>query len=276
MALVVGRELIAELAGRVALVGVLMQMPAAAVACDNLKDGSKGIVREVTDGDTVILDNGLVVRLIGIQAPKLALSREGYEDWPRGADARVALADLVLNKSILLRYGGEERDRHGRVLAQMYVAGDKALWVQQAMLERGMARVYSFPDNRACVTELLAAESRARTMKLGIWSDPYYTVRQAGRAQVLQGLQGHYELVEGRVLKAARAGGLVYLNFGRFWKEDLTVVIEARALRLFAEAGLDPLKLEDALIRVRGWVDVKDGPRIAVTHPEQIEVLASR
>ena len=87
-------------------------------------------------------------------------------------------------------------------------------------------------------------------------------------------LAGHYELVEGRVLKAEKTGGLTYLNFGRIWKDDLTVVIDAKALRLFAEAGLDPLKLGGALVRVRGWIDDRDGPRIAVTHPEQIEILA--
>jgi micrococcal nuclease len=52
------------------------------------------------------------------------------------------------------------------------------------------------------------------------------------------------------------------------------VVIDAAALKLFAETGLDPLTLDGALIRVRGWVDDRDGPRIEVTHPEQIEVLA--
>ena len=39
-------------------------------------------------------------------------------------------------------------------------------------------------------------------------------------------------------------------------------------------ATLDPVKLGGALVRVRGWIDDRDGPRVAVTHPEQIEVLA--
>ena len=76
------------------------------------------------------------------------------------------------------------------------------------------------------------------------------------------------------MLKAARSGSRVYLNFGRHYKEDFTAVIEAKALKLFANEALDPLKLADALVRVRGWVDLKDGPRIEITHPEQIEVLA--
>jgi hypothetical protein len=45
-------------------------------------------------------------------------------------------------------------------------------------------------------------------------------------------------------------------------------------LKLFSEEGLDPLKLSNALVRVRGWIDLKDGPRVEITHPEQIEVLA--
>ena len=81
-------------------------------------------------------------------------------------------------------------------------------------------------------------------------------------------------MVEGRVLKAARSGSRVYLNFGRHYKEDFTAVIEAKALRLFTEDKLDPLKLGGALVRLRGWVDLNDGPRIEITHPEQIEVLA--
>jgi hypothetical protein len=82
--------------------------------------------------------------------------------------------------------------------------------------------------------------------------------------------------VEGRVLVAGKASGRVYLNFGRNWKDDFTAVIGERALPLFAESGLDPLALGGAFIRVRGWVDDKDGPRIEVTHPEQIEVLATQ
>jgi endonuclease YncB( thermonuclease family) len=244
------------------------------LACTGLRDGPKGTVTQIVDGDTLMLDNGLVVRLIGIQAPHLQLGREGLADWPKGPESKAALADIALNQPVRLRYGGEEKDRYGRLLAQLFVVGPEETWVQDEMLRRGMARVYSFPDNRACVDELFAAERQARAAGIGIWADPYYTVRRADRPAALSALGGHYELIEGRVLKAAKAGGRVYLNFGRYHKEDFTAVIDARALRLFAEEGLDPLALGDALVRVRGWIDVVDGPRIAITHPEQIEVLA--
>jgi hypothetical protein len=52
------------------------------------------------------------------------------------------------------------------------------------------------------------------------------------------------------------------------------VVIERPGLRIFETAGIDPLSLDNMVIRVRGWIESADGPRIEVTHPEQIEVLA--
>lgn len=247
------------------------------LACESLSMAPGGVVVEVTDGDTVVLSDGRKVRLIGTQAPKLPLGRDDFETWPLAPEAQKALADLVLNKSVRLGFGGEEIDRHERVLAHVFVETDNGeVWAQLFMVGAGLARVYSFPDNRQCLEPLFAAEARARADRLGIWANPYYSVRAADRPGELLDRVGHYELVEGRVLLADRSGSRIFLNFGRFWKEDFTAVIEAPALRLFETAGLDPLVLEGALVRIRGWVDDRDGPRIEITHPEQIEVLATR
>ena len=259
-----------------AMAAMANMAPMAALACETLRMVPGGVVSEVTDGDTVVLDNGLRVRMIGTQAPKLPLGREGFPTWPLAPEAQVALEDLALNKSVRLGYGGEEVDRYDRALAHVFVeqSDGSEIWAQLFMVESGLARVYSFPDNRHCLDQLLAAEGRARAERLGIWTNPYYSVRTADRPSELIALTGHYELVEGRVLLADRSSSRVFLNFGRLWKEDFTAVIESPALKLFEQAGIDPMGLEGALVRVRGWVDERDGPRIEVTHPEQIEVLA--
>ena len=250
--------------------------PAAALACEGLRMVPGGVVTQVTDGDTLVLDSGLVVRMIGTQAPKLPLGRDGFPTWPLAPEAKSELEALALNRTVTLGYGGEEVDRYDRALAHVFVDTGEAgtVWAQQHMVESGLARVYSFPDNRECLDQLFAGEARARSERLGIWADPYYSVRAADRPSQLLERAGQYELVEGRVFLADRNGSRGYLNFGRFWKEDFTAVIEAPALKLFNEDGRDPLSLEGALVRVRGWVDVRDGPRIEITHPEQIEVLA--
>ncbi len=258
------------------VLGVVMALVfgSQALACEALVAGPKGRVVSVTDGDTVVLDNDMAVRLIGIQAPKLPLGRQGYPTWPLAEEAKIALEDLALGQDVVLRYGSQRMDRHGRQLAHMFI-GENEIWAQEAMLAQGLARVYSFYDNRFCLTELLKSEGQARADRVGIWDgEAFYTVRRADQPAILLERIDSYELVEGRIINAARAGSRIYLNFGSNWRTDFTVIIERKGLRLFEAAGIDPLQLENALVRVRGWVESRDGPRIEITHPEQIELLA--
>lgn len=271
-----GPSLTHSIVAKFVAIALASTLPLSALACEGLRDGPKAVVIEVTDGDTVVLDTDIKVRLIGMQAPKLPLGRDGFETWPLADTAKAALEELALGQTVQLRFAGEQRDRHGRALAHMFIAGETEVWAQQAMLEAGLARVYSFSDNRFCLDMLYAAERSARAATRGIWTDPFYALRQADAPEELLALTGNYELVEGRVLKADRSGSRIYLNFGRYWKEDFTVVLDRDAQKIFEQAGIDPLKLEDALVRVRGWIDDHDGPRMNVTHPEQIEVLATR
>ena len=80
------------------------------------------------------------------------------------------MRELTLGKSLSLAYGGRRMDRHGRLLAHLYDADGS--WIQGAMLRRGMARVYSFSDNRSLVAEMLAIEGQARAARRGIWVTP--------------------------------------------------------------------------------------------------------
>jgi len=222
----------------------------------------------VIDGDTLRLEDGREVRLVGIQAPKLPLGRPDFPTWPLADDAKAALERLTEGQTLKLFAGGATTDRHGRTLAQL--ERSDGLWIQAAMVQAGLARIYSFPDNRALVAELLTYEREARAARRGIWADPFYRVRdptELGRAA------DSFQLVEGRVATAAKPQSRLYLNFGTDWKTDFTVAIDATALRLFKAAGLDPMTWEGRRLRVRGWIKSFNGPLIDVTHPEQIEVL---
>ncbi|MEE8394009.1 MAG: thermonuclease family protein, partial [Rhodospirillales bacterium] len=55
----------------------MLVAPAPALA-SALEKGETATVREVVDGDTVVLADGRQVRLTGIQAPKLPLGRAGF------------------------------------------------------------------------------------------------------------------------------------------------------------------------------------------------------
>ncbi len=249
-----------------------------ALGCETLQTGYISKVTQITDGDSVILEDGTRVRLIGIQAPKLSLGREEFTDWPLANEAKQALSTIALNKRVRLDFGSEKQDRHGRTLAHLFVINDddSEVWLQKYMLQRGMARVYSFADNRLCIPDLLNYEATARSNQQGIWGDDYYKIRIAEKPNRILKLDNRYELVEGRVISATKVGSRTYLNFGKNYKDDFTIVIEKYGQKIFNKADINPLAYENALIRVRGWIEIKNGPIIEVTHPEQIEVLAIR
>lgn len=234
-----------------------------------LERGPPGRVAAVIDGDTLRLEDGREVRLVGIQAPKLPLGRADFSAWPLADEAKAFLEELALGREVQLGFGGQRGDRHGRVLAHLFAEDGR--WLQGALLSAGLARVYSFADNRSLVAEMLALESAARTAGRGIWTHPFYAPRDpTGVAQHLDS----FELVEGRVLAVGRAKGRAYLNFGADWHSDFTVALDRKALRLFEDGGIAPEDYAGRRVRVRGWVREFNGPLIEASHPEQIELLA--
>ncbi len=240
--------------------------------------------RQIVDGDTLVLDDERQVRLVGIQAPKLPLGRPNFPTWPLAAEAKAALGALALGRQLKLVYTGRHADRHGRQLAHIYTAGAAGaagaaeatgaeggeVWVQGALLEQGMARVYSFPDNRALVPEMLSRERAARAARRGIWDHPFYAVRTDLESEEDIGT---FQLIEGEVIEVAVVRGRAYLNFGDDWKQDFTITLAPAVRRLFETEGHDPRAYEGRRVRVRGWLKSFNGPMIEATHPEQIELL---
>lgn len=229
-----------------------------------------GTAQAVVDGDTLVIEDGIEVRLVGLQAPKLPLGRAGFREWPLAGESKAALEELALGRALKLSYGGLRIDRHGRLLAHLHDADGR--WIQGEMLARGMARVYSFADNRARVPEMLALEAEARAERRGIWSHPFYRVRGADPEGLERDI-GTFQLVEGTVLSAAVVRNRGFLNFGADWKTDFTITISPVDMRRFRAAGFAVGEMEGRRVRVRGWIRSYNGPMIDATHPEQIELL---
>ena len=72
-----------------------------------------GIVRIITDGDTFELQNGVRVRMMGINAPDRGEKKEN--------EATKKLSDLVEDKKVWLEYDRYQDDKNGRVLAWVWV-----------------------------------------------------------------------------------------------------------------------------------------------------------
>lgn len=74
---------------------------------------NKTSAKEVIDGDTFIIKNGMTVRLLGIDAPG-----KGQEKYQEVKDY---LSYLVLNRQLTFEYDQYEDDKFGRILAYVWI-----------------------------------------------------------------------------------------------------------------------------------------------------------
>jgi endonuclease YncB( thermonuclease family) len=253
----------------------------------DMADG--GNVRAISDGRSFVLEDGRDIRLAGIEVPlppgsgEIGERAEAAQAASRAA--RAALESIIGGQSIKLRPSAAPDDRYGRMLAHVYVVrGSAAQSVAHEMLGRGFARFSAQigntagknagdrPEHRLCAAELLGRERAAREAKLGLWGEPYYGIVGAESGAELVAERGYFTVVEGKVVSVRESAGTIYVNFGRRWSEALTVTILKRNERNFAAAGLEPRRLENRRVRVRGWVEERNGPRIEAARPEQIEI----
>lgn len=242
--------------------------------------GESGIVKEVIDGDSLVLESGLVVRLAQIEAPRLR------EDDPMSQKARDYLIGLLLGKKVNLKYGGLRRDKMGRALAQVYL--NEGIWVQGELLKNGFARVHTYIDNRSHVEDFWFAEREARRNGRGVWTDPKFQARFA-TPDALIGSEGSFQLVEGKIAKIIRTETLIKLCFGEDETSDVCAIIPKHSWKLFVKLwGDNDLDTFKGLnIRVRGRINGTQparitkngralpahGPSIWLDHPEQVEFL---
>lgn len=232
--------------------------------------GGGGDVAAITGPLTFKLADGTEVALAEVSVPGAEPGANPAADAAQGA-LKVALKE----KSVRLFYEPSpalREDRHGRRLAEVLVGeGPDAFWLQARLVEEGAVLVDSWVSNRSCAAALLAIEGPARNDAQGLWADNTNVPLPADRAGEAR---GRFALIEGTVVNAKKFGAKIFLDFSDDWRRGFGVVIDAKAARLFTKAGVDPLTLKGALVRVRGYVDWGSGPQIAVTHPEMLEVVA--
>lgn len=252
--------------------GLLLSSTPAA-ACD-LPVEETATVATVEDGETLKLTDGRVVRLAGIKAPMPPLGWRGADPWPLVDEAREALSRLANGAEVELRFGGRRTDRHDQLLSQVFLVKDgERLWLQEETVAKGLARVYSLADNRACIGELLAAETEARDKRRGVWGSWAYRIQDAEDLERLDRLMHTYQLVEGRIVAVGEGQKWIYLNFAEDWRRDFTISVARQNAAAFADAGIDLKTLAGKTVRVRGWLQWRNGPMIEATHPEQLELL---
>ena len=134
----------------------------------------------VYDGDTIKLDNGERVRLIGIDTPESHDSPKLERDIKKSKmDRQVILAmgeraatfsrNLLLNQHVRLEMDVEPRDRYQRLLAYVYLAD--GTFVNEKIIREGYASPLTVPPNVRHADEFKEWFKEARENKRGLWND---------------------------------------------------------------------------------------------------------
>jgi endonuclease YncB( thermonuclease family) len=218
---------------------------------------------EVVDARALGLADGRLLRIAGIE-PFDLLDPKATDAGPR---LRERLAQLVDGRDRLsVRLTSEEPDRYGQYPA-LIAAGSELL--QESIAGEGLAVAYAGGSPLPCFDRILAAEDAARRSMRGFWQG---TALPRANPDALQARIRHFTIFEGEVLSVGHRGRRSYLDFGRRWSEDVTVEVEASDREHFGgEAGLNALV--GHTVRVRGFLQAKAGPMMAIRSTMQLEVL---
>lgn len=137
------------------------------------------LVERAVDGDTLKLENGERVRLIGIDTPEMHDSAKLDRDADRsktdkseiqklGVEAYKFTKKLVEGKYVSLEFDVEKYDRYDRLLAYVYLKED-GTFVNAEIVKQGYASLLTIPPNVKYADTFRKLYQEARENKRGLW-----------------------------------------------------------------------------------------------------------
>lgn len=216
-------------------------------------------IKNVYDGDTVQLDDGRKIRLLGINTPEVESRNKSTEAG--GEEAKAWLAKTLKNARVRLIFDVEKKDKYNRTLAHLVT--EHKDHINFELVKAGLAAVNIYPPNLAFTDNLLAAQSAAETSGLGIWARPEYAVKEL--SQISKNSYKGWQRLSGQISDIRYTRKFAYLNFS----EQFNCRIERKHLALFSE-------LESYVgrsVEVRGWLNREKGRfSMLIRHPSSIRV----
>lgn len=232
-------------------------------------------VTKVEGAAAFVLDDGSSLKLMSLSVPSARDVTGAVGQWAPESDARASVEELLRDRRIEIAAAGAFRDRYGRRVAHGYVADRDAgrVWLQSSIIDAGHARVAPLPGETMCLRELFAREAVARAKRAGLWANPAYAVRSARETRTLEKLGGTFQIIEGWVAAVGMSRNEVFLNFGRDWKWDFTAAVDLRRSENRDSLIAKLKELKGRLVRVRGFIERRNGPFVSLATADAIEEL---
>ncbi|MDI6721015.1 MAG: thermonuclease family protein [Candidatus Aenigmarchaeota archaeon] len=102
----------------------------------SIVEREKYLVTRVTDGDTIVIESGDPVRLLGIDTPE-----KGEKCYK---EATNRLKELILNKEVEIERDEENKDRYKRLLRYVFYNGT---FINELLVAEGYAHLYFIEPN---------------------------------------------------------------------------------------------------------------------------------
>lgn len=216
-------------------------------------------IKKIYDGDTLLLANGVKVRLLGINAPEVS-KRDKIADVG-GEEAKQWLIQKLQGTLIKLRYDVERKDKYGRVLAYVFTKNNKHINLQ--LVANGLATVSLYPPNLNYADQLISAQQQAESQKLGIWDMQAYAPKKVTHFDFSK--HKGWQRISGQIthIKQARKYNYLYLS-PRF-----ALKIARSSEPLFVNLN----RYLGKSIEARGWVKKnKQVYNLLIRHPSAIKL----
>lgn len=258
------REAIAKMGRRATVCALLFAAAPARADCDGPRE--EVFITGVTENFEVNLDDGRIIRLAGLDLPS-----------PARADpatlAKVSADFVALTKDGVASFTplSPKADRWGRWPGNVFAVDAPGDSFALRLLAAGDARQRPEFETRGCVAERQRAEGTAIAAGLGVWADPDYGQLDGIDADALKGADGRFIVVEGLVRQVGVGRSRLYLDFGS--RRMLSATATKKEETAFLRAGVKLRDLKGARVRLRGVLDLRYAPRIALTEAGSLQVL---
>lgn len=132
-------------------------------------EGEQALVTKVVDGDTIELEDGRVVRFVGIDTPETVDPRRPVGCF--GKQASNETKSLLSGKVVILQKDISDKDKYNRILRYIYLPLEdgQTLFVNDYLVREGFAKVLTYPPDVKFNTQLREAETDAKINKRGLW-----------------------------------------------------------------------------------------------------------